>query len=475
MGVRGLSPGLIGAGLRLIAVPMARLYDDFSTFSSDFFPATLSRPAPFKTECAKRRALDYPSPLGVRTAIINCGKCPHCLWQRRNTYAGSVELERQSADWCRHLVLTIAPGPARKLDRYDKEIDPRLVQNFHKTVRSNIQRKKGSFVGKETTGWRYVQAGEYGGKRGRAHYHMVIFGKGDEPDWAINPDPKARVHIPEWPWGHVNVSGDVTDGIGFYLGKYFKKKGKESWYSQSSGYALGAETVRKVARRLGGDNPQGITAMTPTQDFKLGRWNGGKLRHDLLRGAKKRELIIAFADQMGVAITSLAKCAQEGILSAIKQAAIWKRKRDYKDANGVDVCFFAGLRIELNVVNEIRIARGLLPVRHLDDLVGKPEGWKPPEKAKSTGPPGLELIKNWGLNAPSLHDQETGFDALRAESFKVNLDWRNDEIAQKQGQVTVIPACTCADCMANFGPVEGRGKPKPRRGARRAALERIAA
>lgn len=111
----------------------------------------------------------YPITLNVKRkgsevrepVTVSCGKCLECLSKYSTEWAFRIYLESQQYDECIFLTLT-----------YNSENLPengtlcrRDVQLFIKRLRSAISPKK----------IRFFYCGEYGSKRKRPHYHIIIF------------------------------------------------------------------------------------------------------------------------------------------------------------------------------------------------------------------------------------------------------------------------------------------------------------
>lgn len=74
---------------------------------------------------------------------------------------------------------------------------------------------------------RYFGCGEYGGKRGRPHYHICIFGwKPDDLTFACKKNGKiyyfSKLIEKEWNYGY-NVVDDIDYQTAFYCAKYIQK------------------------------------------------------------------------------------------------------------------------------------------------------------------------------------------------------------------------------------------------------------
>lgn len=111
--------------------------------------------SPFFTISASNRLVGFP-----------CGKCPVCLQKRANEWSLRISLESAEHEHLAFVTLTYSP---EKLPS-DYKLVPNHISAFMKRLRTYSQRL--GFDGRI----RFYGVGEYGEKRGRPHYHLVIFG-----------------------------------------------------------------------------------------------------------------------------------------------------------------------------------------------------------------------------------------------------------------------------------------------------------
>lgn len=113
--------------------------------------------------------------------MVACRHCRVCRDNRVNDLVGRCIAEQSTASKTFAVTLTYGNGdsPEAALLRYSD------VQMFLKRLRNNGYKV------------RYICAGEYGTKKGRAHWHIILFFYGHSPNWQI----EARVNIPEWSHG----------------------------------------------------------------------------------------------------------------------------------------------------------------------------------------------------------------------------------------------------------------------------------
>ena len=208
----------------------------------------------------------YKACAPVPTKIsVACRKCWQCKSNRVNDYVGRALAEAQTSDWVLALTLTYAP----RSDLADKVLTPRHFQTFMKLVR------RGNYNA------RYLVAGEYGSLKGRAHFHAILFGKGQKPEIP----QKQNCHIESWPHGHVFADWTGDEKALRYVCKYILKEDqREGWFSLSKKPALGHAYFQKRAKRFAelGAFPSSFCYMPP---------GGSKNREYLMTGATRRDFL----------------------------------------------------------------------------------------------------------------------------------------------------------------------------------------
>lgn len=93
-----------------------------------------------------------------------CGKCKSCRINRKREWQARLLLEAATAAFSAFITLTIGVDDAKD-DQYCTYLCPRHLELFWKRLRK-------AFPGVSI---RYLAVGEYGEKRGRAHYHALVF------------------------------------------------------------------------------------------------------------------------------------------------------------------------------------------------------------------------------------------------------------------------------------------------------------
>lgn len=166
-------------------------------------------------------------PEGFEVIRIPCGNCLGCMLNRSREWALRCMHEMKTSTSGCFVTLTI--DSERKLyDDMDFSLNRRDIQLFIKRLRKEIA----------PTRIRYFYCGEYGAKRQRPHYHILIFGY-DFPDkvlWRINPvlsrfsnynRPVCLYRSPLlerlWPFGFSTI-GELNFRTAAYTARYCLKK-----------------------------------------------------------------------------------------------------------------------------------------------------------------------------------------------------------------------------------------------------------
>lgn len=194
-----------------------------------------------------------------------------------NNLVGMCQMQMAISDGFLMLTMTYADGPERDYDLAHKLLHPAHYQGAVKRWRESLvwrKRVAGEYRAKRrdkrrreaVTELKYLGAGEYGERRGRAHFHGVFFWKGQEPwgwwsdaartDWQVGPYPvERRFWVPWWPHGHVHrkFSHDLKRAVR-YVAKYAAKglysdsSTRETWLTRSNRPILGADAFRALGR-----------------------------------------------------------------------------------------------------------------------------------------------------------------------------------------------------------------------------------
>jgi len=192
-----------------------------------------------------------------------------------NDFVGRSLCEAHYARWTLTLTLTYR----NRTDDAEKYITPRHFQDFIRSLR-----KRGHVV-------RYLVAGEVG-KKGRAHFHCLLFGYSDPPEI---PQHK-RTWIDAWPHGHIWADWSGSEKSVRYVCKYMLKDAldkecSESWLSMSKKPMLGWIYIQERAKKLA------EMAVMPN-DFNYRPPGASSDRRYMMTGATRREFMRAVRDRM---------------------------------------------------------------------------------------------------------------------------------------------------------------------------------
>lgn len=141
---------------------------------------------------------------------VPCGKCNFCLTSRSLDWAFRLEWEQKKSTSSKFITLTYADEYI-PIDTDGKEtLCQRDVQLFLKRMRKFDGARKTS----KSKNIRYYYVGEYGEKKGRPHYHLILF----------NAEMETINAIPEiWPIGGVHIGTVTGPSIGYTCGYIFKR------------------------------------------------------------------------------------------------------------------------------------------------------------------------------------------------------------------------------------------------------------
>ena len=171
---------------------------------------------------------------------IACGQCSGCRLERSRQWAVRCMHEKHTTPKCSFVTLTYR----------DSSLPPRgsLVTKDWQDFAHRLRKRVGPF--------RFFHCGEYGGKRGRAHLHAIIWGHSFEEDrqYLETTDQGHRLDTSQlldsiWGHGDRNPIGEVTFKSSAYVARYImaKQTGKkaELHYGQVVDKATGEVTPYK--------------------------------------------------------------------------------------------------------------------------------------------------------------------------------------------------------------------------------------
>ena len=160
-----------------------------------------------------------------------CRKCAECIAARRRHWIGRLLAEQETCDHVWFSTFTYGGGYEND-DAY--MLDYSDVQKMFKRLR------RAGFK------FKYLAVGEYGGKKGRAHWHVMFFWQGDPPEVQMNE----RINWDFWEHGFSKLEHPRSKhGAAIYLMDYMSKQnlaGAELKYSKVP--QLGEDYLLEYAR-----------------------------------------------------------------------------------------------------------------------------------------------------------------------------------------------------------------------------------
>lgn len=235
-----------------------------------------------------------------------CGHCWQCRKQKNDDRVGRCLCEQSLSDWSAYVTLTYRDSPEREKDGAHEFLTTRHVQRFVRSLR-----RRGHVI-------RYFAVGEYGEKKGRAHFHVLLFGLGARPLWR----QEANIHIPSWTHGHVWVLFDPAEVKMRYTVKYLLKAeryGKA--YTLSKKPPLGHEFFMAMAARH-------VALGVITRAFEYRPPGADPRRRYYMTGATRRNYIERVCDLLGCTPTEAAERGSEWVKRSFDSVESWLVSRD---------------------------------------------------------------------------------------------------------------------------------------------------
>jgi len=125
---------------------------------------------------------------------LPCGKCPNCMKRRTSGWSFRLMKEGDISETALFVTLTYNTSYVPMSENGFMTLDKSAVQLFMKRLRKDSDRKL-----------KYYAIGEYGGKRNRPHYHLILF----------NADPEKV----EKAWSYYSPGGRRISLGNVYIGK----------------------------------------------------------------------------------------------------------------------------------------------------------------------------------------------------------------------------------------------------------------
>lgn len=276
--------------------------------------------------CIGPRRISYQKNGETFFQDVSCKVCYQCEKMRLDDFVGRCMCEASEADWTLCATFTYADGPDRDQDGAHRILLPRHFQNAVKQIRN---------LGHSV---RYFVVGEYGGARGRAHFHALFFGYGKDLGWSQGWNYPKGI----WDHGHVDVDLDPDVRAVRYIVKYLWKADRNKrWFSLSKKPPIGHGFFMRLAARdhQFGALPSSFAYIPPGVNDR---------RTYYMTGACRREYLLERCRLAGIEPYDLAlRGSPQLVASAEKLDTWWARKlRDpgsWEDA-GIEMLRYLDLR-----------------------------------------------------------------------------------------------------------------------------------
>lgn len=202
--------------------------------------------------------------------MARCRNCWQCKQDRLNDLVGRCIAEAETSNGVLAVTLTYAGDTPNSAVLVYRD-----VQNMLKRMR-----KDGYNV-------RYICAGEYGSKKGRAHWHMVLFFQGAVPAVPL----ERRIDWGYWPAGYAYFQEPDYGGFRYVL-KYVLKDltadYRRTHLAMSKKPLLGAKFISALALDY---VRQGLAPRKPEYSFRSETKQNGQRRTFWLHGAGRKLFI----------------------------------------------------------------------------------------------------------------------------------------------------------------------------------------
>ena len=180
--------------------------------------------------------------------LIGCRKCWQCRERRILDWQGRCIAESKVSVGAYSMTLTYGRGQSGK--DQGKKSHPRAhiltysdVQKFFKRLRRKNKRK--GIAGYKL---KYFAVGEFGSKKGRAHWHVIVFWSEDMPEVPF----RENFNWDYWPHGFVYIDDVGPASVRYnckYLNKDLEDAERQGHLAMSKKPPLGAEYFAQLAQQ----------------------------------------------------------------------------------------------------------------------------------------------------------------------------------------------------------------------------------
>lgn len=163
--------------------------------------------------------------------MAQCRKCDECIAARKRMWVGRLLAEQQTCQETWFVTFTYGGGEDNSHADVLRYAD---VQKTFKRLR------------KAGYKFKYLAVGEYGGKNGRAHFHVIFYWNSKPPYLQMDK----RINDPMWPHGYMQAEYPRSQqGAAAYIMDYLNKSSKgDAVLKYSKNPALGEEYLLRYAK-----------------------------------------------------------------------------------------------------------------------------------------------------------------------------------------------------------------------------------
>jgi len=222
-----------------------------------------------------------PSTLPETGIQVACRKCRLCNENRVKDWVGRCMAEVRNAAVTHSVTFTYGPKDGRENHEAAAILTYSHIQNMFKKLR------------RDGYPLRYLVAGEYGSRKGRAHWHAMFFWQEKAPPEIVLDK---RVNYDWWPHGFTFVEAPHVHAIQ-YVCKYINKdqgdEGRQGKLAMSKRPVLGGLYFKRIAELQA---KSGMAPQSPFYTFPEVRLRNGKMVQFYLRRAASEFYVDAWLD-----------------------------------------------------------------------------------------------------------------------------------------------------------------------------------
>lgn len=264
--------------------------------------------------CVDRQTFLYTDASGRRLACARrCGLCWQCRKDMVSDVVGRCLAEQSTSDWSCLVTLTYRDCPEREADGAHRFVTVRHLQAYIRAMRDR------------NYSVRYMAVGEHGSEKGRAHFHVLLFGMGAAPPY---PDcgPEDRFWQSEWPHGHMHCVWSPSGAAMVYACKYLLKPARadtpkrKPWYP-SKKPPLGHAFFMALADRM-----HAMRALPITFEYVPPGADGRRTYH--MTGATRRNFIARLCELSGLFPVEYFENANEWVQKSAEKVEKWWVERE---------------------------------------------------------------------------------------------------------------------------------------------------